>query len=72
MVDFAFKKRSDSIWKLFYRDSLRAQKFRTIIILFHNIFIISQLWSTSHPRSAVVLLDTGTPGTNREISLKIL
>ena len=34
----------------------------------HNyIFIISQLWLTSHPRSTVVLLDTGTPGTSREI-----
>ena len=31
------------------------------------IFIISQLWVTSHPRSAEVLLDTGTPGTSREI-----
>ena len=25
----------------------------------HYIFIISQLWLTSHPRSAVILLDTG-------------
>ena len=33
----------------------------------HYIFIISQLWLTSHPRSTVVLLDTGTPGTSREI-----
>ena len=33
----------------------------------HHIFIISQLWLTSHPRSTVVLLDTGTPGTSREI-----
>ena len=33
----------------------------------HCIFIISQLWLTSHPRSTVVLLDTGTPGTSREI-----
>ena len=31
------------------------------------IFIISQLWLTSHPRGTVVLLDTGTPDTNREI-----
>ena len=31
------------------------------------MFIISQLWLTSHPRSTVVLLDTGTPGTSREI-----
>ena len=33
----------------------------------HYIFIISQLWLTSHPRSTVVLLDTGTPGTSRQI-----
>ena len=32
----------------------------------HHIFIISQLWLTSYPRSTVVLLDTGT-GTSREI-----
>ena len=31
------------------------------------MFVISQLWLTSHPRSTVVLLDTGTPGTSREI-----
>ena len=31
------------------------------------IFIISQLRLTSHPRNTVVLLDTGTPGTSREI-----
>ena len=35
--------------------------------LYHYVFIISQLWSTSYPRSTVVLLDTGTPGTSREI-----
>ena len=33
----------------------------------HYIFIISELWLTSHPRSTVVLLETGTPGTSREI-----
>ena len=33
----------------------------------HKIFIISQRWLTSHPRSTVVLLDTGTTGTSREI-----
>ena len=31
------------------------------------MFIISQLWLTFHPRSTVVLLDTETPGTSREI-----
>ena len=31
------------------------------------VFIISQLWLTSHPRSTVVLLETGTPGASREI-----
>ena len=34
---------------------------------YHYIFIISQLWLTSHPRSTVVLLDTGTTGTSRDI-----
>ena len=38
-----------------------------MITLFHYIFIISQLWLTSHPRSRMVLLDTGTPSTSREI-----
>ena len=33
----------------------------------HYIFIISRLWLTSHHRSTMVLLDTGTPGTSREI-----
>ena len=33
----------------------------------HCIFIIAQLWLTSHYRSTAVLLDTGTPGTSREI-----
>ena len=36
-------------------------------LIYHYIFIISQLWLTSHPRSTVILLDTGTPGTSREI-----
>ena len=36
----------------------------------HYIFIISQLWLTSHPRSTVVLLETGTLGTSREIYSK--
>ena len=31
------------------------------------IYIISQLWLTSHPRGTVVLVDTGTPDTSREI-----
>ena len=31
------------------------------------MFIILQLWLISHPRSTVVLLDTGPPGTSREI-----
>ena len=31
------------------------------------MFISSQLWLTSHPRSRVVLLGTGTPDTNREV-----
>ena len=36
-------------------------------VLHHYNFIIYQLWLTSHPRSTVVLLDTLTPGTSREI-----
>ena len=36
-------------------------------VLHHCIFVISQLWLTSHPRSTVVLLDTETPGTSRKI-----
>ena len=34
---------------------------------YHYIFMIAQLWLTSHQRSTVVLLDTGSPGTSREI-----
>ena len=30
------------------------------------MFVISQQGLTSHPRSTVVLLDTGTPGASRE------
>ena len=33
----------------------------------HHIFIIAQLWLTSHMRSTVVPLDTGTPDTSREL-----
>ena len=36
-------------------------------VLNHYIFIVSQLWLTSHPRSTEVPLDTGTPGTSRKI-----
>ena len=36
-------------------------------VLHHYIFIISQLLLSSHPRSRVVLLDTETPGTSREV-----
>ena len=36
-------------------------------VLYHYIFIFSQLWLTSHPTGSVALLDTGTPGTSREI-----
>ena len=44
----------------------RNSKIETIL-LFHCMFISSQLWLTSHPRSTVVLLGTGTPNTSREI-----
>ena len=33
----------------------------------HYMFVIFQLWLTAHLRSTVVLLNTGTPGTSREI-----
>ena len=36
-------------------------------VLHHYRFIISQLWMTSHPTSTVVLLDTWTLGTSREM-----
>ena len=36
-------------------------------VLHHYTFIISQLWLTSHWRNTEVLLDTGTPGTSREV-----
>ena len=42
-----------------------------VVVLHHCIFIISQLWLTSHPRSTVVLLDTGTPCTSREIYVRM-
>ena len=31
------------------------------------VLLIGQLWLTSHPRSILVLLDTGTAGTSRDI-----
>ena len=31
------------------------------------MFLISQLWLTTHPRSTADPLNTGTPGTSREI-----
>ena len=40
-------------------------KIRNKILLHHMLFIFSHLWLTSHPRGALVLLDTGTPGTTR-------
>ena len=36
-------------------------------VLHHYIFIISRVRLTSHMRSKVVLLDTGTPGTSRKM-----
>ena len=33
----------------------------------HYTFVIVQLWLTSHLRSTVVLLDTGTQSTSRKI-----
>ena len=36
-------------------------------VSYHYIFIIFQPWLTSHPKSTVVLLDTGTSGTSQEV-----
>ena len=36
-------------------------------VLHHYMFIVSQLRLTSHLRSTVVLLDTGSSGTSKEI-----
>ena len=36
-------------------------------VLHHYLFIIAQLWLISHLKSTMVLLNTGTPGTSREI-----
>ena len=44
---------------------LRGSWVYPVSVLHHYIYIISQLRLTNHPRSAVVLLDTGTPGTSR-------
>ena len=40
-------------------------------VLHHYIFIISQLWLTSHQRSIVVLLDTETPGTSKKFTVRM-
>ena len=42
---------------------LRRSLVYRVGVLHHYIFIISQLGLTSYPRSTVVLLDTGIPGT---------
>ena len=39
----------------------------TLLLKYHYIIIICELWLTSPPRSTMVLLDTGTPGSSREI-----
>ena len=54
------------IRKLDFRAS-RLPDSKQTTVSFHYIFIISQLWLTSHPRSSLVLLDAGTPRTSREI-----
>ena len=44
-----------------------VESIQLVYFMHHCMFIISQLWLTSDLRSTVVLLDTGTPGTSREI-----
>ena len=43
------------------------RNFAYVPLYHHYIFIISQPWLISHLRSTVVLLDTGTPSTSKEI-----
>ena len=57
VLSLSFKERESGKWPLGLSDIYRNCL----------ISIIAQLWLTSHPRSTVVLLDTGTPGTSREI-----
>ena len=40
-------------------------------VLHQYLSIISQLWLTPHPTNTVVLLDTGTPVTRREITVRM-
>ena len=45
----------------------RNQTLHHVRFIIIDLFVISQLWLTSHPRSTMVLLDTGTSGTSRKI-----
>ena len=56
------------ISSLGFVDQMCETIFFSVLFKDHYIFIISQLWLTSHPRRTVVLLDTGTPGASREIT----
>ena len=66
-----FRMISGSIWGCPYYNTRTTIPETGLVYLtifgHHYIFIISWLWLTSHPRSTVVLLDTGTLGTSREI-----
>ena len=46
---------------------LRPKLIQLVNCIINYTFIISSLWLTSHPRGTVVLLDTGTTDTSREI-----
>ena len=68
-----FDQYEDSSFQMFLQSyqagwdkSAKKLKIETIL-LFHYMFISSQLWLTSHPTSTMVLLGTGTPNTSREI-----
>ena len=70
---YNFEQYEDSSFQVFLQQTRhdgtilpRNSKIETIL-LFHYMFISCQLWLTSHLRSTVVLLGTGTPDTSREI-----
>ena len=60
----------EPVWSGSARPRVNARLIRTNFVPAPNgsyLIIVSQLWLTSHPRSIVLLFDTGTPGTSREI-----
>ena len=52
------------------RTFLKHFKIYRVGVLQFYIFVISQLWLSSHPRSTMVLLDTGIPEASGEIHIE--